>query len=75
MLAPTPLRIVHIFRAPVGGLFRHVADLAAAQAGSGHQVGIICDSSTGGSYEDAFLRDLGSRLQLGLTRIPMPRQM
>jgi len=75
MLAPTPLRIVHVFRAPVGGLFRHVADLAAAQAGSGHQVGIICDASTGGAYEDATLRALAPSLALGLTRIAMPRHM
>jgi glycosyltransferase involved in cell wall biosynthesis len=75
MLAPMPLRIVHVFRAPVGGLFRHVADLAAAQTASGHHVGIICDSSTGGPYEDATLAALGKTLALGLTRISMPRHM
>jgi glycosyltransferase involved in cell wall biosynthesis len=75
MLAPTPLRIVHVFRAPVGGLFRHVADLAAAQTISGHQVGIICDASTGGPYEDATLDALAKTLALGLTRIAMPRQI
>ena len=75
MLAPTPLRIVHVFRAPVGGLFRHVADLAAAQTASGHQVGIICDASTGGPYEDAILGALAKTLALGVTRIAMPRQM
>ena len=75
MLAPSPLRIVHVFRAPVGGLFRHVADLASAQTASGHQVGIVCDASTGGSYEDAILASLAKTLPLGLTRIAMPRQM
>jgi glycosyltransferase involved in cell wall biosynthesis len=75
MLAPSPLRIVHVFRAPVGGLFRHVADLATAQAASGQQVGIICDATTGGAYEAAMLRDLEKVLALGLVRLPMPRQM
>ncbi|HVG51593.1 MAG TPA: glycosyltransferase family 4 protein [Xanthobacteraceae bacterium] len=75
MLAPRPLRIVHVFRAPVGGLFRHVADLARAQTVSSHQVGIICDASTGGNYEDAILRDLDKVLAFGVTRIAMPRQM
>ena len=47
----TSLRIVHCFRAPVGGVFRHVRDLAVAQAAAGHQVGFICDSTTGGALE------------------------
>lgn len=75
MLAPTPLRIIHVFRAPVGGLFRHVCDLATAQTASGHRVGIICDASTGGVYEDAILASLAKKLALGLTRIAMPRQI
>jgi glycosyltransferase involved in cell wall biosynthesis len=75
MLAPAPLRIVHIFRAPVGGLFRHVTDLAATQAANGQHVGVICDSTTGGAYEAALLRDLEKNLTLGLYRIPMPREM
>src|SRR6186997_2009332 len=75
MLAQTPLRIVHVFRAPVGGLFRHVTDLATAQTAAGHKVGIICDAATGGTYEDNILAELAPMLALGLTRIPMPRHM
>ena len=41
-------RILHVFRAPVGGLFRHVVDLARLQAAAGHAVGLVCDASTGG---------------------------
>ena len=37
------LRILHCLRAPVGGLFRLVLDLAQEQAGRGHAVGIIAD--------------------------------
>ena len=38
------LRILHCLRAPVGGLFRHVCDLAAEQARRGHAVGVVCDA-------------------------------
>ena len=52
-MTAAPLRIVHLVRAPIGGIFRHIADLALAQTRAGHQVGVICDSSTGGPFEDA----------------------
>ena len=39
------LRIVHVFRAPLGGLFRHVVDLAAEQSARGHDIGMFFDSS------------------------------
>jgi glycosyltransferase involved in cell wall biosynthesis len=69
------LRIIHVFRAPVGGLFRHVADLATEQVRQGHQVGIVCDSLSGGPYEDGILAALGAKMPLGLIRIPMRRQI
>jgi len=50
-LRPKKLRIVHCFRSPIGGIFRHVRDLVHSQSAQGHQVGIICDSSTGGTHE------------------------
>ena len=43
MVEAKPLRIIHCFRSPVGGIFRHVRDLAEAQAAAGHKVGIVCD--------------------------------
>lgn len=67
------LRIVHILRSPLGGLFRHVLDLAKAQMEGGHEVGIIADSSTGGAHADAILQALAPRLRLGLHRLPMRR--
>lgn len=70
-----PLRIVHCFRAPVGGLFRHVSDLVQAQARAGHAVGIICDSSTGGAFEDKIFDHLQPFLALGVKRFPMRRQI
>ena len=69
------LNIVHCFRSPVGGIFRHVRDLANAQQAAGHRVGIICDSSTGGDYEDALLGELTPKLTLGVFRTPMQRHI
>lgn len=69
------LRIIHCFRAPVGGVFRHVRDLAMAQAAAGHQVGFICDSTTGGALEDRYFEAVASSLALGVTRIPIRRSV
>ncbi len=69
------LRIVHCFRSPVGGLFRHVRDLVDAQVGNGHQVGIVCDSSTGGDYEDRLFDTVKPKLALGLARVEMQRHI
>jgi len=68
-----PLNIIHVFRAPVGGLFRHVLDLTHEQIARGHRVGLIADSSTGGPRAEDTLQKLESSLALGLTRIPMRR--
>lgn len=67
------LNILHVFRAPVGGLFRHVLDIAREQAARGHRVGLICDSRTGGARADEVLAALEPFLALGLTRYPMHR--
>src|SRR5258705_1499946 len=70
-----PLNILHVFRAPVGGLFRHVADLAQGQIARGHRVGLIADSTMEGPQAEARLAELAPRLALGLTRIPMSRHI
>ncbi len=67
------MRILHIFRAPVGGLFRHVRDLAKMQSQLGHKVGLICDSSGGGSAAYQLLAELAPSCSLGVERMPMPR--
>lgn len=69
-----PLRILHAVRAPVGGIFRHIIDLANGQADRGHQVGIIADSLTGGERADAALAEIAPRLSLGVHRIAIHRQ-
>jgi glycosyltransferase involved in cell wall biosynthesis len=68
-----PLNILHIFRSPVGGLFRHVIDLVREQIARGHRVGLVADSNTGGPRADAVFQELAPRLDLGLTRLPMRR--
>jgi glycosyltransferase involved in cell wall biosynthesis len=68
-----PLRILHIFRAPLGGLFRHVMDVARGQVARGHDVGIFCDSTTGGTRADDALEELRPHLSLGVTRVPIRR--
>jgi glycosyltransferase involved in cell wall biosynthesis len=72
---PRTLRIVHCFRSPVGGIFRHVRDLTDAQVASGHSVGIICDSTTGGDYEDRLFDAMRDKLALGVHRTPMQRHL
>ena len=68
------LRILHAVRAPVGGIFRHIIDLANGQAERGHQVGIIADSKTGGERADAALAEIAPRLKLGVHRIAIHRE-
>jgi glycosyltransferase involved in cell wall biosynthesis len=67
------MRIVHIFRTPVGGLFRHVRDLVRGQSELGHQVGVICDSSTGGEPAAFLLQAIAPRCALGVHRFPVSR--
>ena len=70
-----PLRILHVLRAPVGGLFRHVADLTEAQAARGHAVGLVLDSTTGGAEAERMLQSLASAAKLGIRRVPMSRHL
>ncbi len=69
-----PLKILHVTRAPVGGIFRHIVDLARGQVAQGHRVGIVCDSTTGGERAKAALDALAPDLALGVTRFAIPRE-
>jgi glycosyltransferase involved in cell wall biosynthesis len=62
------MRILHVFRSPVGGLFRHVRDLAAAQAAMGHEIGIFCSSATGGDNAKELLSISAEHCTLGIHR-------
>ena len=76
-MTPTdqPLKILHVLRSPVGGLFRHVVDLVRGQAAAGHRVGIVADATTGGARAEAALAELVPLLALGVTRVPMSRHL
>ncbi|MCG2640007.1 MULTISPECIES: glycosyltransferase family 4 protein [Bradyrhizobium] len=69
-----PLRILHAVRAPVGGIFRHILDLANGQVDRGHHVGILADSLTGGERADKALAELAPRLKLGVHRMAIRRE-
>jgi glycosyltransferase involved in cell wall biosynthesis len=69
-----PLRILHVVRAPVGGIFRHILDLANGQADRGHHVGIVADSLTGGARAEAALAEIAPRLKLGVRRVAIHRE-
>ena len=58
----------------MGGIFRHIIDLANGQANRGHQVGIIADSLTGGERADTALAEIAPRLTLGVHRIAIHRE-
>jgi glycosyltransferase involved in cell wall biosynthesis len=65
------LRILHVLRAPIGGLMRHVADLIAVQAAMGHEVGLACGSGAGGV--ESSLASIAGQCRLGIARFPIPR--
>jgi glycosyltransferase involved in cell wall biosynthesis len=68
--------VLHVLRHPAGGIFRHVVDLVEAQHKAGHQVGILCASTTGDAREDegALVR-LAPLLGLGLIRVAMRHEL
>jgi len=67
------LRILHVLRAPVGGLFRHVRDLAATQRLAGHHVGLLACASANDGLTESRLDEISDRLDLGVHRISMNR--
>ncbi|RIK99197.1 MAG: glycosyl transferase [Proteobacteria bacterium] len=70
----TPLAILHAVRAPVGGIFRHILDLAEGQIARGHAVGILADSLTGGERAAEALAAIAPRLKLGVHRLAIRRE-
>lgn len=68
------MRILHVFRSPVGGLFRHVCDLARGQHELGHEVGLLCDSEQGGAFAQMMLKRIEGFCHLGIFRLPISRQ-
>ncbi|CDX11213.1 Group 1 glycosyl transferase [Mesorhizobium sp. ORS 3324] len=50
-------------------------DLTEAQVAAGHSVGIVCDSTTGGDYEERLFEAMNESLALGIHRTPMQRHI
>ncbi|UGY14877.1 glycosyltransferase family 4 protein [Bradyrhizobium septentrionale] len=69
-----PLRILHVVRAPVGGIIRHILDVANGQIERGHHVGIVADSLTGGTRAAAVLAEIEPHLKLGVHRVAIRRE-
>ncbi len=67
------LSILHVIRAPVGGVFRHVADLSRVQVKAGHAVGLVCDAAANDPLQEGRIAALAAALPLGVTRLPMAR--
>ncbi len=74
VVSDQPLRILHAVRTPVGGIFRHILDLANGQVDRGHHVGLIADSLTGGERAEAALKEIAPRLALGVHRLAIRRE-
>lgn len=72
-MTETPLRILQVLRAPVGGLFRHVADLTRSLSTKGHSVGVVVDSLANDAQTEELLTALEADAELGIHRLPMPR--
>jgi glycosyltransferase involved in cell wall biosynthesis len=52
-----------------------VRDLTEAQVAAGHSVGIVCDSTTGGDFEEKLFEGMRHLLALGVQRTPMQRHV
>ncbi|SEQ56930.1 Glycosyltransferase involved in cell wall bisynthesis [Devosia sp. YR412] len=73
MPAGPRLRILQVMRAPVGGLFRHVADLTRELSARGHSVGLVVDSLANDAQTEEKLTALLPHASLGIHRFAMPR--
>lgn len=67
------LRILQVMRAPVGGLFRHVADLTRGLKARGHAVGLVVDALASDAQTQKRLETLREFADLGIHAMPMPR--
>lgn len=68
-----PLRVLQVLRAPVGGLFRHVCDLAGYLNDKGHEVGVVVDALSFDAESQTKLKKLEPHLKLGVHPIAIPR--
>lgn len=67
------MKILHILRAPIGGLFRHVRDLAEQQIEQGHEVGFITATPPDTEYAQKIFAEIESKLSLGIQQLNISR--
>lgn len=67
------MKILHILRAPIGGLFRHVRDLASQQIKMGHEVGFITAKPANSAYVAKTFSEIEAKLTLGLQSLDISR--
>lgn len=72
-MADRKMRILQVMRAPVGGLFRHVADLTRSLTANGHDVGLVVDTLANDAQTEGRLTELLPHARLGIHRFAMPR--
>src|SRR5690606_6622386 len=72
-MADRPMRILQVMRAPVGGLFRHVADLTRMLAADGHEVGLVVDSLVNDTRTEGTRAARLPQASLGIHPVAMPR--
>ncbi len=71
---PNPkLNILYVLRAPIGGLFRHVLDLAKELEGRGHKVGMVIDGAHSYIQTEEWHKDMKQHFKLGIHTLPMSR--
>lgn len=68
-------KVIHLFRLPKGGVFRHVADLVRAQSAAGLEIGLICDTGSDDDFADVELEELGKLCRLGVHRYAIARTL
>lgn len=67
------LRVLLVFRAPLGGLFRQVMDLTRCLIAQGHAVGIVADTITDNTRAEKTFEELAPACALGIHRLAMHR--
>ncbi len=67
------MKILHILRAPIGGLFRHVCDLAENQIKDGHDVGFITAIPPDNDYVKKTFANIEPKLTLGISALNISR--
>lgn len=68
------MKILHVLRAPTGGLWRHVVDLSVELAARGHDIGIAMDGGFSDIQTKSGLERLAGLTSLGIHRVPINRQ-